>query len=236
MPTLKPLYCLLFASALPALAHAAPAAEPGTVFQDCKNCPQMVVLPAGSFVMGTPDDEVGREPDEGPMHTVTFSKPVAISRFQVTAGEFDAYIKETGVKIADGDDRPGRKCTASKPSYPQGPRQPAVCMDFEDVKQYVSWLAKKTGKPYRMVSEATREYAARAGSTGPFPFPMDEGKPYSIAKHANTYGPADGYSYRSAATRPTPLACMTCTATCTNGSQTANTTTTWAHPPMAAPG
>ena len=73
MPTLKPLYCLLFASALPAQAHAAPAAEPGTAFQDCKNCPQMVVLPAGSFVMGTPDDEVGREPDEGPMHTVTFS-------------------------------------------------------------------------------------------------------------------------------------------------------------------
>ena len=200
---LKPLYYLpltaLFASAIPALAQANPPAPPGTVFKDCKHCPEMVVLPVGSFVMGTPQDEVGREPDEGPMHTVTFSKPIAISRFQITAGEFDAYIKETGVTIADGDDRPGRACIASKPRYPQGPRQPAVCMDFNDVKNYVSWISKKTAKPYRMVSEATREYAARAGSTGPFPFPMDEGKAYSIAKHANTYGPADGYSYTSPA-------------------------------------
>ena len=197
MLTLKLLYSLPFATLL--WASPSDAAEPGKVFKDCKNCPEMVVLPTGSFTMGTPDDEVGREPDEGPMHTVTFSKPVAISRFQVTAAEFDAYLKETGAKIADGDDRPGRKCTASKPSYPQGPRQPAVCIDFEDVKHYVNWLAKKTGKPYRMVSEATREYAARAGSSGPFPFPMDEGKNYSIAKHANTYGPADGYSYSSPA-------------------------------------
>ena len=176
---LKPLYYLpltaLFASAIPALAQANPPAPPGTVFKDCKHCPEMVVLPVGSFVMGTPQDEVGREPDEGPMHIVTFSKPIAISRFQITAGEFDAYIKETGVTIADGDDRPGRACIASKPRYPQGPRQPAVCMDFNDVKNYVSWISKKTAKPYRMVSEATREYAARAGSTGPFPFPMDEG-------------------------------------------------------------
>ena len=98
MPTLPALFRLpfavAFASLLPSIAHAnAPVsvdAKPGTVFQDCKDCPQMVVLPTGSFVMGSPDDEVGREPDEGPMHTVTFSKPVAISRFQVTAGEFDA--------------------------------------------------------------------------------------------------------------------------------------------------
>ena len=171
MLTLKPLYRLslaaLLASLVPALAQAAEPAKPGTVFKDCKDCPEMVVLPTGSFMMGTPEDEVGREPDEGPLHKVTFSKPLAISRFQVTAAEFDAYIKETGVKIADGDDRPGRECIASKPRYPQGPRQPAVCMDFDDVKNYVSWIAKKTGKPYRMVSEATREYAARAGSTGP---------------------------------------------------------------------
>ena len=98
MPTFAPQYCLplvlILGSLLPSIAHAHSAlsvdAKPGTVFQDCKDCPQMVVLPAGSFMMGTPDDEVGREPDEGPMHSVTFSKPLAISRFQVTAGEFDA--------------------------------------------------------------------------------------------------------------------------------------------------
>ncbi|MFO6248969.1 SUMF1/EgtB/PvdO family nonheme iron enzyme, partial [Pseudomonas aeruginosa] len=166
-------------------AFADEAKKPGTVFKDCKDCPEMVVLPAGSFTMGTPDDEVGRQPDEGPLHDVTFAKPFAISRYQVTAGELDAYLKATGVKLADGDTRPGRECIAGKPRYQQGPRQPAVCVDYNDVKNYAAWLSKKTGKHYRMLSEAEREYGARAGSAGPFPFPFDEGKEYSIAKHAN---------------------------------------------------
>jgi formylglycine-generating enzyme required for sulfatase activity len=186
----------LCAAALPNLAQAA-TPQPGKVFKDCKDCPEMVVLPAGTFTMGTPEDEVGREPDEGPMHAVTFAKPFAMSRFQITAGEWDSYIRQSGVKIADGDTRPGRECIASKPRYPQGPRQPAVCMDMDDVKNYVAWLSKKTGQQYHMVSEAQREYAARAGTSGPFPFPFDAGKGYSIAEHANTYGPADGYSYSS---------------------------------------
>ena len=107
---------------------------------------------------------------------MTFAKPFAISRYQVTAGELDAYLKATGVKLADGDTRPGRECIAGKPRYQQGPRQPAVCVDYNDVKNYAAWLSKKTGKHYRMLSEAEREYGARAGSAGPFPFPFDEGK------------------------------------------------------------
>lgn len=65
------------------------------------------------------------------------------------------------------------------------------------MKNYAAWLSKKTGKRYRMLSEAEREYGARAGSAGPFPFPFDEGKEYSIAKHANTYGASDGYNFTS---------------------------------------
>lgn len=176
-------------------AHAVEPPKPGSVFKDCKNCPEMVVLPAGSFVMGTPEDEVGREPDEGPQHSVTFKNAFAMSRFHVTAAELDAYIRETGTVIKDGDDRPGRLCQASKPRYEQGPRQPAVCVDYADVQAYTQWLSKKTGKHYRMVSEAEREYAARAGSTGSFPFPFDEEGQYQITKHANTYGPKDGFSF-----------------------------------------
>ncbi len=238
---LKPLTALaltaLCGALLPGLAQAA-APQPGKVFKDCKDCPEMVVLPAGTFTMGTPDDEVGREPDEGPMHEVTFAKPFAMSRFHVTAGEWDSYVRQTGVKIANGDDRPGRECIASKPRYPQGPRQPAVCMDMDDIKQYVSWLSKKTGHTYQMVSEAQREYAARAGTTGPFPFPFDEGKGYSIAQHANTYGPADGYSYSSpVGSYPRmPLACMTCTAMCMSGWLIASIRTTSARQLMAVPG
>lgn len=181
-------------------AQAATPGAPGSVFRDCTTaCPEMVVLPAGSYPMGTPDDEVGRQPDEGPLHTVTFAKPFAISRFQVTAGEWDAYLREAGVTIADGDTRPGRECRASKPRYKQEPRQPAVCMSYHDVQAYTQWLSKKTGKHYRMVSEAQREYAARAGSTGPFPFAMDPDGDYQITRNANTYGPRDGYSFSSPA-------------------------------------
>ncbi|MCD7049056.1 formylglycine-generating enzyme family protein, partial [Pseudomonas petroselini] len=111
----KPLTALaltaLCGALLPSLAQAA-APQPGKVFKDCKDCPEMVVLPAGTFTMGTPEDEVGREPDEGPMHDVTFAKPFAMSRFHITAGEWDSYIRQTGVKIADGDTRPGRECIA----------------------------------------------------------------------------------------------------------------------------
>ncbi len=56
----------------------------------------MVVLPAGRYTMGTPEDEVGHQPDEGPLHQVTFTRPFAISRFQVLAGEWDAYVRATG--------------------------------------------------------------------------------------------------------------------------------------------
>lgn len=97
---------------------------------------------------------------------------------------------------------------------------------------------EKTGKSYHMVSEAQREYAARGGSKGSFPFPMDEGKPYSIAKHANTYGPEDGFSYTApaGATAPTISASTTPMATSTNGLPIARPATTTARPPMAAHG
>ncbi len=188
------LLCLAAASSLQA-AQKPPA--PGTVFKDCEACPEMVVLPAGSFIMGTPNDEVGRQHDEGPQRTVTFARPFAISRYQVTAAELDAYIKQSGVVIKSGDERPGRWCEAGKPSYEQGPRQPAVCVDYHEVQAYTQWLSKQTGHTYRMLSEAEREYGARAGSSGPFPFPFDKDGEYQISQHANTYGPKDGYTYSS---------------------------------------
>ncbi len=201
--SLKTLPALAFAavvaSLMPSAVQAAAPAPPGKIFKDCKDCPEMVVLPTGTFTMGTPDNEVGREPDEGPLHPVTFAKPLAISRFQVLAGEWDAYLRDSGYVMPDGDTRPGRECKAGVPRYERTARHPAVCMDFPEVNAYVAWLSKKTGKHYRLVSESLREYAARAGSSGPFPFPFDEGKEYSIAKHANTYGAADGYNFTSPA-------------------------------------
>jgi len=193
----------LLASLTPGLAQASAQHTPGEVFKDCKDCPELVVLPAGTFTMGTPEDEQGREADEGPMHPVTFAKPFAMSRFQVLSGEWNAYLKDSGYRMPDGDDRPGRECLAGVPrysltdEYKRGDkhRYPAVCMNFHEAEAYAAWLSKKTGKTYRLLSESEREYAARGGSSGPQPFPRDEGKAYSIAKHANTYGPEDGFSF-----------------------------------------
>ncbi|RBH55289.1 MULTISPECIES: formylglycine-generating enzyme family protein [Pseudomonas] len=182
---------------LPNAALAATPPLPGKVFKDCKDCPEMVVLPAGTFTMGTPEDEVGREADEGPMHPVTFKRAFAVSRFQVLSGEWKAYIRDTGYKMPDGDTRPGRECLAGQPRYPQGDRQPAVCMDAHEAQAYADWLSKRTGKKYHLLSESQREYAVRGGTSGSFPFPFDKDKGYSIAEHANTYGPADGFSYTS---------------------------------------
>jgi formylglycine-generating enzyme required for sulfatase activity len=176
-------------------ALAADPVEPGKVFKDCKDCPEMVVLPAGSYVMGTPDDEIGKQDDEGPLHQVTFAQPFAVSRFHVTAEQWQDYAKATDTVLPDGDLRPGRLCKNGKPSYPQSPRQPAVCMNWEEAHGYIRWLAKKTGQPYRMLSESEREYAGRGGSTGPFPFPFDNEGEYQITKHANGYGPKDGFTY-----------------------------------------
>lgn len=189
---------LLCTRTVPALS-ADNAMKPGSVFRDCKICPEMVVLPAGTFIMGTPDEELGRQPDEGPRHPVTFKKDFAISKFQVLAGEWDAYARITGITLPDGDTRPGRECRAGKPRYPQGPTQPAVCINYEEAKKYTEWLSRKTGKRYRLLSEAEREYAARAGSYEAFPFPFDAPGEYRITQHANTFGPEDGFDYTSPA-------------------------------------
>ena len=174
---------------------ATDAVKPGTSFKDCDICPEMVVLPAGSFIMGTPQDERGYQPDESPQHKVTFSRPFAIGIYAVTAEEWEAYIQETGAPRRSGDTRPGRACTEGKPSYPYESRQPAVCMTYHDAENYAKWLTEKTGKPYRLPSESEWEYAARAGSEGPFPFPFDEEGGFTINKHANLDGDQDGFKY-----------------------------------------
>jgi len=198
-PTFQLLACAAIALFCADTLAADPPRKPGDVFKDCDTCPEMVVLPAGVFVMGTPEDEVGRQSDETPKHPVSFRKPFAVGRFPVLAGEWDHYTQATGARIADGDTRPGRECRAGKPRYPQQPRQPAVCMSYFDAGRYLAWLSEKTGHRYRLLSEAEREYAARAGSYGPFPFPFDRPGEYVIDKHANTYGDGDGFTHTAPA-------------------------------------
>lgn len=161
-----------------------------------------------------------------------------MSRFHVTAGQWQAYARETHTVLPDGDNRPGRLCKNGKPSYPQGPSQPAVCMTWEEARGYIGWLAKKTGKPYRMVSEAEREYAGRAAPPAPSRSPSTSKASIRSASMPTPTGRAmaSPIRHRSAASRPMRSACMTRMAMSTSGSRTAGIPIMSARPPTVAPG
>ncbi|MBA4337370.1 MAG: hypothetical protein C0421_00815 [Hyphomonas sp.] len=131
---------------------------PGSTFQDCSSCPAMVVLPSGNFVMGSPSTESGRSSDEGPQRTVIIGYRLAVGKFEVTWSEWEACISDGGCRGYTPDNLPG---------WGKG-KHPIVRVGWIDAKSYVSWLSKKTGQPYRLLSEAEWEYAARASSSTPF--------------------------------------------------------------------
>lgn len=151
------------------------AAAPGPTLSDCATCPEMVTIPAGSFAMGSPDSEPDHEADESPVHTVTFAEPFAISRAEVTRGQYAAFVKATGraagascsVWVWDGWKTVEGK-SWQDPGFAQDDSHPVVCVDWFDAEAYAAWLAKTTGKAYRLPTETEWEYAARAGTTTPY--------------------------------------------------------------------
>jgi formylglycine-generating enzyme required for sulfatase activity len=152
--------------------------KPGDTFTECDRCPEMVVVPAGSFTMGSPASEAGRQVFEEPQHTVTISKPFAVGKFHVTVDQFAAFLAETPSHDAGSDcwaSGEGRKGNSwRKPGFAQTGSHPAVCLNWNDAKAYVDWLSKKTGKDYRLLTEAEWEYAARAGTTTRYSFGNEE--------------------------------------------------------------
>jgi formylglycine-generating enzyme required for sulfatase activity len=148
-------------------------------FQECRECPVMVGIPAGTFLMGSPADESGRFDSEGPQHEVTI-KAFALGKYYVTSEEFLTFLKETGYRPAPcnqilnmGWSSPGGGRAAS-PYRGDLPRWPAVCLDWRDAKSYIGWLNDKVrlahpemiraSGPYRLPTEAEWEYAARGGT------------------------------------------------------------------------
>jgi formylglycine-generating enzyme required for sulfatase activity len=134
-------------------------------FTDVDFGPEMVVVPAGSFMMGSPDTESGREirqkGTESPQHKVTIAQPFAVSRHAVTRGQFAAFVDNFGHQM-DGMAR------WRDPGFAQDDSHPVVCVNWDDAKAYAAWLAQSTCRPYRLLTEAEWEYAARAGTTPPF--------------------------------------------------------------------
>lgn len=131
----------------------------GESLKECDACPEMVAIPGGSFAMGSPESEPGRQSDEGPQRRVTI-QPFAIGKFEVTFAEWDACVAGGGC----GGYRPKDE------GWGRG-RRPVINVSWEDAQAYVSWLNSKVeGSPYRLPSEAEWEYAARAGSSATWSF------------------------------------------------------------------
>lgn len=161
---------LVLVASLPAASGPAPArGEPGRAFRDCSDCPLMRVIPSGSFVMGSPPGEAGRQPEEGPQHAVTIARPFALAAYDVTRAEFARFAADTGYR----PEQP--RCDWRDPKargqpLNQSPNDPVVCVSWDDARAYAAWLSRKSGKAYRLPSEAEWEYAARAGTVSARPW------------------------------------------------------------------
>ena len=145
-------------------AEAERALKPKDTFRECaQDCPEMIVVPPGEFTMGSPEDEKGRARNEGPQHKVTIARPFAVSKFDVTFDDWDACVAVGGCPQV-GDSGFGR-----------GTR-PVTNVTWDDAQQYVVWFSKMTGRPYRLLTEAEWEYAARAGTSTTYFWGNEVGK------------------------------------------------------------
>jgi formylglycine-generating enzyme required for sulfatase activity len=147
-----------------AIVVGLPNAEPqrGDSFKDCEGCPEMVVVPKGRFRMGSPETEPNHRSEEGPQHQVTIDKPFAAGKYAVTVAQFEQFLNKTGRRISS------KGCNYRRIGVSQSGAHPRVCVSWDDANAYVKWLSIETGKEYRLLTEAEREYVTRAGTETAF--------------------------------------------------------------------
>lgn len=151
----------------------------GKAFRDCPDCPEMLSLPSGRFMMGSSSREEGSEADERPAHEVTV-EGFAIGKYEVTRAQFAAFVNASGYDAGAscfvyGEGKAGQGLGKNwrDPAFNQDGEHPVACVSAEDALAYARWLSNKTGKHYRLPTEAEWEYAARAGSTAARPWGDD---------------------------------------------------------------
>lgn len=150
----------------------------GSIFSDCPNCPDMVVIPAGEFTQGSPASEEEREGNEGPQRRVSVPS-FALGQYEVTFDQWDACVASSGCSHCPDDEGWGRGL------------RPVINVSWDDVQQYVVWLnGQVEGSPYRLPSESEWEHAARAGTSTAYPWGSKIG-----SGNANCVECQDGYEY-----------------------------------------
>jgi formylglycine-generating enzyme required for sulfatase activity len=176
------------------------ALKPKEVFKECDKCPEMIVVPAGSYTMGSPSNEPEREKNEDQVR-VTITRPFAVGRFSVTFDEWDQCVADGGCVSKRGRDEGlrGQECEIGgvcgtilghdDNGWGRGLR-PVINVSWDNVQTYVAWLSRKTGRTYRLLSDAEREYVTRAGTTTPFWWGSSITP--QQANYVGTYGPYKG--------------------------------------------
>ena len=173
--------------------QVSPADEVGRTgaFRDCDQCPEMLAVPGGSFVMGAPGGEPGRP--EGPPREVRVERDFALGKYEVTNAQFEAFVAATGYQVEKGcrgkfddewENHPESNWTDLMVGQEYRPDHPVACVSWLDARAYVEWLAEISGQPYRLPTEAEWEYAARAGAAGSFTWGEDPGP---ACAYANVY-------------------------------------------------
>ncbi len=175
-------------AAKPVVGVSPQSRNPGDVFQDCADCPEMVVLPQGSFTMGSPSGEEGRYDNEGPQHQVRIGYGLAVGKYEGTFEEWDACVSAGGCSHRPGDNGWGRD------------RRPVIDVSWDDAQAYVGWLSRSTGQHYRLLSESEWEYAARGGTTTRFYWGEDLGE-REICGYANGAGSEASIAWKNTSCR-----------------------------------
>lgn len=175
MQFLVSLVILGVVSALSPMSSA--IAADAKVVRDCADCPEMIVIPPGTFQMGRDDGEPERY--EGPVRTVTIKHRFAVGKYEITIGDFQKFVAATGFKTLPGcmqwDGKSAyfdKTATWDNPKLPGplSPQWPVVCVTWYEAKAYTDWLSKLSNRPYRLLSEAEWEYVASEGKGQMYPW------------------------------------------------------------------
>jgi formylglycine-generating enzyme required for sulfatase activity len=184
--------------------------QAGQTFRDCPTCPEMVVIPAGSFMLGSPDSEKGRfgdstqTPIEGPQQKINI-KQFAAGKFDLTKEQWAEFVQATNRKttascmfamLPRSDTiepwRPDSSANWNHVGFKQDSSHPVVCVSWKDAQDYANWLSSKTGFPYRLFTESEWEYVDRAGTTTPYYWGDTANRKY--ANYGNDSVPGKGFA------------------------------------------